>query len=77
MGSTHEVAEMTSSVLCFLLVTCLPFFPQIKLINIHVTDIIEGNPSIILGLIWTIILHFHVSHFHVLMKITSTLVLTM
>ena len=34
---------------------------QIKLINIHVTDIIDGNPSIILGLIWTIILHFHVS----------------
>uniref|UniRef100_A0A2I3GWZ8 Spectrin repeat containing nuclear envelope protein 2 n=1 Tax=Nomascus leucogenys TaxID=61853 RepID=A0A2I3GWZ8_NOMLE len=33
---------------------------SIKLINIHVTDIIDGNPSIILGLIWTIILHFHV-----------------
>ncbi|XP_053529343.1 nesprin-2 isoform X1 [Artibeus jamaicensis] len=34
---------------------------SIKLINIHVTDIIEGNPSIILGLIWTIILHFHIA----------------
>ncbi|XP_063118254.1 nesprin-2 isoform X7 [Rattus norvegicus] len=33
---------------------------SIKLINIHVADIIEGNPSIILGLIWTIILHFHI-----------------
>lgn len=33
---------------------------HIKLINIHVADIIEGNPSIILGLIWTIILHFHI-----------------
>ncbi|XP_037688490.1 nesprin-2 isoform X2 [Choloepus didactylus] len=33
---------------------------SIKLINIHVTDIIQGNPSIILGLIWTIILHFHI-----------------
>uniref|UniRef100_A0A2I3RXS6 Spectrin repeat containing nuclear envelope protein 2 n=1 Tax=Pan troglodytes TaxID=9598 RepID=A0A2I3RXS6_PANTR len=33
---------------------------SIKLINIHVTDIIDGNPSIILGLIWTIILHFHI-----------------
>ncbi|KAM7323358.1 hypothetical protein ACRRTK_017464 [Alexandromys fortis] len=32
----------------------------IKLINIHVADIVEGNPSIILGLIWTIILHFHI-----------------
>ncbi|XP_005399199.1 PREDICTED: nesprin-2 isoform X3 [Chinchilla lanigera] len=33
---------------------------SIKLINIHVTDIVEGNRSIILGLIWTIILHFHI-----------------
>nr|XP_045011461.1 nesprin-2 isoform X3 [Jaculus jaculus] len=40
----------------------LTFLKQrsIKLINIHVTDIVEGNPSIILGLIWTIILHFHI-----------------
>ncbi|XP_036094192.1 nesprin-2 isoform X6 [Rousettus aegyptiacus] len=33
---------------------------SIKLINIHVADIIDGNPSIILGLIWKIILHFHI-----------------
>ncbi|XP_034623710.1 nesprin-2 isoform X2 [Trachemys scripta elegans] len=33
---------------------------SIKLINIHVADIIEGKPSIVLGLIWTIILHFHI-----------------
>ncbi|XP_044291548.1 nesprin-2 isoform X3 [Varanus komodoensis] len=33
---------------------------SIKLINIHVTDITEGKPSIVLGLIWTIILHFHI-----------------
>ncbi|KAM5175710.1 nesprin-2 isoform 1-T2 [Callospermophilus lateralis] len=33
---------------------------SVKLINVHVADIIEGNPSIILGLIWTIILHFHI-----------------
>ncbi|XP_053457239.1 nesprin-2 isoform X5 [Nycticebus coucang] len=33
---------------------------SMKLINIHVTDIVDGNPSIILGLIWTIILHFHI-----------------
>ncbi|XP_054828134.1 nesprin-2-like [Eublepharis macularius] len=33
---------------------------SIKLINIHVADIIEGNPSIVLGLIWTVILHFHI-----------------
>lgn len=34
---------------------------QIKLVNINIPDIIEGKPSIILGLIWTIILHCHVS----------------
>ncbi|KAJ7345266.1 hypothetical protein JRQ81_001216, partial [Phrynocephalus forsythii] len=33
---------------------------SIKLINIHVPDIIEGKPSIVLGLIWTLIQHFHI-----------------
>ncbi|MGH0145623.1 UNVERIFIED_CONTAM: hypothetical protein FKN15_051455 [Acipenser sinensis] len=33
--------------------------PMIKLVNINIPDIIEGKPSIVLGLIWTIILHFH------------------
>ncbi|RMB98642.1 hypothetical protein DUI87_24859 [Hirundo rustica rustica] len=33
---------------------------KLKLINIHVADIIEGKPSIVLGLIWTIIFHFHI-----------------
>ncbi|NXI44589.1 SYNE2 protein, partial [Galbula dea] len=33
---------------------------SLKLINIHVADIIEGKPSIVLGLIWTIIFHFHI-----------------
>ncbi|XP_069805263.1 nesprin-2 isoform X2 [Dendropsophus ebraccatus] len=33
---------------------------SIKLINIHVEDIIGGKPSIVLGLIWKIILHFHI-----------------
>ncbi|XP_043929496.1 nesprin-2 [Protopterus annectens] len=33
---------------------------SVKLVNVHVADITEGNPSIILGLIWTIILHFQI-----------------
>lgn len=37
-----------------------PFSPQIKLVNINIPDIIDGKPSIILGLIWTIILQYHV-----------------
>ncbi|XP_075282973.1 nesprin-2 isoform X3 [Opisthocomus hoazin] len=36
---------------------------SLKLINIHVADIIEGKPSIVLGLIWTIIFHFHIEEF--------------
>lgn len=34
---------------------------QIKLVNINVSDIADGKPSIVLGLIWTIILYFQVS----------------
>lgn len=37
------------------------FSLQIKLVNINIPDIIDGKPSIILGLIWTIILQYHVS----------------
>ncbi|XP_062851798.1 nesprin-2 [Trichomycterus rosablanca] len=33
---------------------------SIKLVNINVPDIMDGKPSIILGLIWTIIMHFHI-----------------
>lgn len=37
-------------------------FPsKIKLVNINIPDIIDGKPSIILGLVWTIILQYHVS----------------
>ncbi|KAF3700748.1 Nesprin-2 KASH domain-containing protein 2 [Channa argus] len=32
----------------------------IKLVNINIPDIIDGKPSIILGLIWTIILQYHI-----------------
>ncbi|XP_077395395.1 uncharacterized protein syne2b isoform X3 [Festucalex cinctus] len=33
---------------------------SIKLVNINVPDIIDGKPAIILGLIWTIILQYHI-----------------
>ncbi|XP_043997936.1 nesprin-2-like isoform X3 [Gambusia affinis] len=33
---------------------------SIKLVNINTPDIIDGKPSIILGLIWTIILQYHI-----------------
>lgn len=31
---------------------------QIKLVNINSSDIVDGNETVILGLIWTIILNF-------------------
>lgn len=34
------------------------FLCQIKLVNINTTDVVDGRPSIVLGLIWTIILYF-------------------
>ncbi|KAG9509949.1 Microtubule-actin cross-linking factor 1, partial [Fragariocoptes setiger] len=33
-------------------------FRQVKLVNIRPEDIVDGNQKLILGLIWTIILHF-------------------
>jgi hypothetical protein len=34
---------------------------KIKLVNISAEDIVDGNPKLTLGLIWTIILHFELS----------------
>ncbi|XP_072153558.1 microtubule-actin cross-linking factor 1 isoform X36 [Bemisia tabaci] len=36
-------------------------FKKIKLVNIRAEDIVDGNPKLTLGLIWTIILHFQIS----------------
>ncbi|XP_062296795.1 nesprin-2-like [Scomber scombrus] len=33
---------------------------SIRLVNINIPDIMDGKPSIILGLIWTIILQYHI-----------------
>ncbi|VDD87956.1 unnamed protein product [Enterobius vermicularis] len=42
---------------------CLDFLKKknIKTVNIRPEDIVEGNPKLTLGLIWTIILNFQVS----------------
>ncbi|XP_071449100.1 microtubule-actin cross-linking factor 1, isoforms 1/2/3/4/5 isoform X30 [Hetaerina americana] len=36
-------------------------YRKIKLVNIRAEDIVDGNPKLTLGLIWTIILHFQIS----------------
>ena len=36
-------------------------YRKIKLVNIRPDDIVDSNQKLILGLIWTIILHFMVS----------------
>ncbi|XP_067130355.1 LOW QUALITY PROTEIN: muscle-specific protein 300 kDa-like [Centruroides vittatus] len=33
---------------------------RIKLVNINSSDVVDGKPAIVLGLIWTIILHFQI-----------------
>ncbi|MEQ2294229.1 hypothetical protein AMECASPLE_001811, partial [Ameca splendens] len=33
---------------------------KIRLVNINTTDIVDGRPSIVLGLVWTIILYFQI-----------------
>lgn len=38
-------------------------YKKIKLVNIRAEDIVDGNPKLTLGLIWTIILHFQVCLF--------------
>ena len=38
-------------------------YKEIKLVNIRGEDIVDGNPKLTLGLIWTIILHFQVGQY--------------
>lgn len=57
-----KVIPLTYTVcLCFILICIFGFPFQIKLVNIRAEDIVDGNPKLTLGLIWTIILHFQVS----------------
>ena len=48
-------------------------YKEIKLVNIRGEDIVDGNPKLTLGLIWTIILHFQVGSviFYTLNMITK------
>lgn len=43
-------------------------YKKIKLVNIRAEDIVDGNPKLTLGLIWTIILHFQVSAAGVILR---------
>ena len=49
---------MIKITLSYLSYTCI--FSQIRLVNIRSDEIVDGNPKLTLGLVWTIILHFQV-----------------
>ena len=40
-------------------------FPQVRLESIGAEDIVDGNPRLILGLIWTIILRFQIQEIEI------------
>lgn len=42
------------------LINAASLFSQIKLVNINSSDLVDGRPPVVLGLIWTIILYFQV-----------------
>ena len=50
-------AQVSNKISIFLLII------QIKLVNINASDIVDGRPSVVLGLIWTIILYFQVNYY--------------
>uniref|UniRef100_A0A1I8HKJ9 Calponin-homology (CH) domain-containing protein n=1 Tax=Macrostomum lignano TaxID=282301 RepID=A0A1I8HKJ9_9PLAT len=59
----HESRKVMQRVHCLSNVrTALSFLEskKIKLVNINPADIVDGKPSIVLGLIWTIILYFQI-----------------
>lgn len=41
---------------------------QIRLVNIRSDEIVDGNPKLTLGLVWTIILHFQVRFYKFVLK---------
>lgn len=50
-------------------------YKKIKLVNIRAEDIVDGNPKLTLGLIWTIILHFQVSDAAILQDVMISAIL--
>lgn len=49
-------------------------YKKIKLVNIRAEDIVDGNPKLTLGLIWTIILHFQVSEYLASVALPPTII---
>lgn len=44
-------------------------FLQVKLVNISSNDIVDGNPKLTLGLVWSVILHWQVNQFGFLQEV--------
>lgn len=49
---------------------CFLKYRNIKLVNIRPDDIVDGNPKLTLGLIWTIILHYQVGKYFIFISIS-------
>ena len=41
---------------------CFFFVCQVKLVNIHRESVVDGNQTLVLGLIWAIIHHYQVQY---------------
>lgn len=61
-------------VVSFIFLFSVFFWLQIKLVNINATDIADGRPSIVLGLLWTIILYFQVKAIDYILKLSLSVV---
>ena len=49
---------------------------QIKLVNINASDVVDGRPAVVMGLIWTIILYFQVSFLILIFKSLESRLIT-
>lgn len=67
-GLERVIFEQSCNKLCDMLINCVhylqvrfDFTHQVKLVNIHRESVVDGNQTLVLGLIWAIIHHYQVN----------------